>query len=178
MRTHILVSQKVQNEHQKIFAEIKRILDERFDSMVAFEIISEVELRKKPDDLKEAFWENQCRFLCFASDDANMAYNIGKAIKYWVPCVIIKGGEIKEDYILYIQELLKKEKGIKCPDDDCIKKMFYEVDNINDINGGILWINNFYHAMKDSIQADVEQKEKLKLKEFQRSSTLTATAGN
>jgi hypothetical protein len=102
-----------------------------------------------------------------------MAYNIGKAIKNWVPCVIIKRGRINEDYILYIQELLKKEKGIECPNDDCIKKMFYEVDKVSDINGGIAWINNFYHAMKDSIQEDVE-----KIKIFQKISTIAATAGN
>ena len=160
-RTKILVSKKVKDYHRDIYDEIESILMERFKDEPDYEIISEADLPdKRNKELIKAFWTKQCRFLCFASDDEHMGVNINNAIEYKVPCVMIKGNRFNEDYIDFICGLLSKEKGLKCPTDEVIQRMFFEITKVGDIRGAIAWINNFYHALKDSItKEDLSKKE-------------------
>jgi hypothetical protein len=158
MRTHILISQKVQEEHKDIFNEINRILKERFDEEVDFQIISDVAYRAKSKIEKDTFWENQCRFLCLATDE-QIGDLIGKSCDHLIPCIMIRGKEsIRLDYIALVKELLLKEKDITFLKDNCIEKMFFEVSKLSDIKGAIIWINSFYHAMKDSLREEYDAK--------------------
>jgi hypothetical protein len=160
MRTKILVSTKVRNEHNAIFKEIESIVENRFgkeNKEEDIEIISENMLKNDDKKWQKNFWENECRFFCFASDDEdNVAYNVPFAIKNLVPCVIVKGTRIRDDYKLHFRDLLCNETDIKNIDAAIIENMCYEVhkrvdkdDNIEgDIRGANVIVSMFQHSQQ------------------------------
>lgn len=145
-----------QLEKSDMFKETKKILDEKFKVVLKPHTITEyiwLQPKEKKEELK-----NKLRFVFFHADDTENGGLCAEIFKEGIPIILVKGKDkqLSQSWYGVFEELglTDEETCLNCGPEpkkclECIGKMIYTVDNIEDIRGAMMWVNNYYHPSKE-----------------------------